>query len=262
MSFLPAGSFREGDSVLHKMDPFCKLLSAFLLLAAVILSNTFPGYGLAAGGLLAVILVSRLGLGTALSGVKRMRFFFCLILLMNMAFYETEQIWWKWWIFRFSGDGLVQGMQVVLRVAMAMVLGNLLVSATSPLELVGAMESLMYPLKFIGVPIRDVAMILGVAIQFIPAFSEEAEMIRRAQTARGARFESRRLTEKAKSIVPLVVPIFLAAFRRADELAIAMEARGYRRTKGKLRRRRRRLSPADAIGLLLCGLLCAAEAVL
>ena len=179
-----------------------------------------------------------------------------------MAFYETEQIWWKWWIFRFSGDGLVQGMQVVLRVAMAMVLGNLLVSATSPLELVGAMESLMYPLKFIGVPIRDVAMILGVAIQFIPAFSEEAEMIRRAQTARGARFESRRLTEKAKSIVPLVVPIFLAAFRRADELAIAMEARGYRRTKGKLRRRRRRLSPADAIGLLLCGLLCAAEAVL
>ena len=87
-------------------------------------------------------------------------------------------------------------------------------------------------------------------------------MIRRAQTARGARFESRRLTEKAKSIVPLVVPIFLAAFRRADELAIAMEARGYRRTKGKLGRRRRRLSPADAIGLLLCGLLCAAEAVL
>lgn len=262
MSFLPAGSYREGDSVLHKMDPFCKLLCTLLFLAAVILSRTVPGYVLAAGGLLGVILISRLGLGTALSGIKRMWLFFCLILLMNTAFFETEQIWWQWWIFRFSADGLVQGLQVVLRVAMAMVLGNLLVSTTSPLELVGAMESLMYPLKLIGVPIRDVAMILGVSIQFIPTFSEEAETIRKAQTARGARFESRKLSEKAKSILPLVVPIFLAAFRRADELAMAMEARGYRRTKGKIRKRRRRLSHGDGIGLLLCILLVAAEVLL
>lgn len=262
MSFPPAGSYREGDSILHKMDPFCKLLCTLLFLTAVILSDTFPGYILAAAGLLVVTMVSRLGLRTALSGVKRMWLFFCLILLMNTAFFETEQTWWEWWIFRFSADGLIQGLQVVLRVAMAMVLGNLLVSATSPLELVGAMESLMYPLKFIGVPIRDVAMILGVAIQFIPAFSEEAETIRKAQTARGARFESRKLSEKAGSVVPLVVPIFLAAFRRADELAMAMEARGYRRTKGKIRKRRRHLSPADGIGLLLCVLFCAAEVLL
>lgn len=262
MSFLPTGSYREGDSVLHKMDAFCKLLCTLLFLAGVILSDSFPGYGLAVGCLLAVTLLSRLGPGASLRGVKRMWLFFCLILLMNTAFFETEQIRWGWWIFRFSADGLVQGLQVVLRVVMAMVLGNLLMSTTSPLELAGAIESLLSPLKFIGVPVRDVAMILGVAIQFIPTFSEEAEAIRKAQTARGARFESRKLSEKAKSVVPLVVPVFLAAFRRADELAMAMEARGYRRTKGKIRKRRRHLSLRDGIGLLLCGLFCAAEVML
>ncbi len=260
MSFLPAGSYREGDSVLHKMDSFSKLLCMLLLLAAVVLCDTLPGYGLMAGGLGALIWLSRLGFGTVLGGVKGMGPFFCLILLMNMVFFETEQTWWKWWIFQLSPEGLVQGLQVVLRVAMAMVLGNLLVSVTSPLELTGAMESLLYPLRFIGVPIRDVAMILGAAIQFIPVFSQEAEMIRKAQIARGARFESRKLSERAKSIVPLVVPVFLAAFRRADELAVAMEARGYRRTKGKARPGRRTLSAADGMGILLCCLLCAVEA--
>ena len=262
MSFLPAGSYREGDSVLHKMDSFCKLLCFLVFLGAVILSSSFAGYGLTAGGLLLLIGLSRVGFEAALSGVKQMGLFFALILLMNAFFFQTEQFWWEWWIFRFSEAGLIQGLQVVLRVAMAMALGNLLVTTTSPMEIVGAMESLMYPLKFIGIPIRDVAMILGAAIQFIPTFSEEAEMIRRAQTARGARFESRKLTEKAKSILPLVVPVFLGAFRRADELAMAMEARGYRRTKGKIRHRSRRLSAADGIGILACCLLCAAEAVL
>ena len=203
MSFLPAGSYREGDSVLHKMDSFCKLLCFLVFLGAVILSSSFAGYGLTAGGLLLLIGLSRVGFEAALSGVKQMGLFFALILLMNAFFFQTEQFWWEWWIFRFSEEGLIQGLQVVLRVAMAMALGNLLVTTTSPMEIVGAMESLMYPLKFIGIPIRDVAMILGAAIQFIPTFSEEAEMIRRAQTARGARFESRKLTEKAKSILPL-----------------------------------------------------------
>lgn len=262
MSFQPMGSYREGHSLLHKMDSFCKLLCFLVLLGAVILSSSFAGYGLTAGGLLLLIGLSRVGFEAALSGVKRMGLFLALVLLMNGVFFETDQYWWKWWIFRFSQDGLIQGLQVVLRVAMAMVLGNLLVATTSPMEIVGAMESLMYPLKFIGVPVRDVAMILGAAIQFIPTFSEEAEMIRRAQTARGARFESRKLTEKAKSMLPLVVPVFLGAFRRADELAMAMEARGYRRTKGKIRPKRRRLSAADGIGILACCLLCAAEVVL
>lgn len=262
MNLMPAGSYREGDSVLHKMDSFSKLFCTILLLVAVVLSDNVPGYGLMMGILLVLVRISRLGVGTALGGIRRMRFFFCVILLMNGAFFEAEHFWWKWWIFQFSAEGFLQGLQVVLRVAMAMVLGNLLVSATSPLELVGAMESLMYPLKYIGIPVRDVAMILGVAIQFIPTFSEEADMIRKAQTARGARFESRKLSEKAKSIVPLVVPVFLAAFRRADELALAMEARGYRRIKGKIRRRRRELSVADLVGLLLCTFLCCAEAAL
>ncbi|MCI9435973.1 MAG: energy-coupling factor transporter transmembrane protein EcfT [Lachnospiraceae bacterium] len=262
MSFLPAGGYREGCSVLHKMDALGKLICTFLLLGAVIVCHSLPGYGAMAAVLLLLVRFSGLGFGTAFNGVKRMGLFFCVILVMNAVFFEAEQVWWQWWIFRFSREGMIQGMRVVVRVAFAMILGNLLLSTTSPMEIVGAIESLLFPLQWVGIPVRDVAMILGVSIQFIPAFSQEAETLRKAQTARGARFESRKLSEKARSVLPLVVPIFLAAFRRADELALAMEARGYRRTKGRSRFRRRRLSAADGIGILASLLFYAAQAML
>lgn len=175
---------------------------------------------------------------------------------------KAKQPLWNWWIFRFSLDGVTQGINVVLRVNLAMIIGNILVSTTSPLEIIGAIESLIYPLKYIGVPIQDVAMILGVSIQFIPIFMEETDMIRKAQTARGARFESKKICEKAQSVIPLVVPIFLSAFQRADELSVAMEARGYHRKSKKVKNRKRKISTLDLIFFIGSCVLCVVESII
>lgn len=252
----------EGSSPIHRMDAFVKLLCILLLLAAVILSDTLAGYGLIIGLIALAVRYTGVGLRNALRGVRRMWLFFLVIFLMNALFSEAERPLSGFWIFQFSREGAVQGTHVVVHVVLAMILAGILVSTTTPLKLVGAVESLIFPLKYVGVPVQDVAMILGIAVQFIPTFAQEAELIRKAQTARGARFESKRLTEKAKSFLPLVVPVFLSAFRRADELSVAMEARGYRGAGRGAVFQKRRLQPADVAALLLSCLSCALEIIL
>lgn len=256
MREMPAGGYVEGKSLLHRMDAFVKLLCTFLLLAAVIACDSALGYGLVLIATGTAIRLSGIGFSRALGGIRQLWLFFLVIFLMNAFFSGSGEALWSWWVFRLSVRGAEQGFHVVVHVALAMVLGNLLVSTASPLEITGAMETLLRPLQYVGVPVQDVAMILGVAIQFIPIFHEEAEMIRKAQTARGAQFESRKLTEKAKSVLPLVIPIFLSAFRRADELSVAMEARGYHRTKKKRKYRKRSIQPVDWAALGCCCLLC------
>ena len=124
-----------------------------------------------------------------------------------------------------------------MHVALIMVLCNVFMCTTSPIEITGAIEFLISPLSLVKVPVEDIAMILGVALQFIPTLKREADTIKKAQIARGARFESRKLLERAKSYFPLIIPIFISAFRRAEELSLAMEARGYRKSEAKTKRK-------------------------
>ena len=262
MNFMPAGGYVEGSSPIHRMDAFIKLLCMLLLLGAVILCDTLAGYALIIVLIALSARCSGVGPGGVLRGIRHMRLFFGVIFLMNALFFEGEGPAYRFWIFHISREGAVQGAHVVLHVALAMALAGILVATTPPLEMVGAVESLIFPLKYVGVPVQDVAMILGIAIQFIPTFAREAAMIRMAQTARGARFESRNLMEKARSFLPLVVPVFLSAFRRADELAMAMEARGYRRVGKGAVFRKRRLRAGDMAALLLSCLFCVLESIL
>ena len=167
----------------------------------------------------------------------------------------------RWWIFCPSMQGLVQGANVVLRVVLILILSNVLTTTTAPLKLTDGMERLLSPLRVIRVPTEQVAMIISVAIQFIPTIFEETDMIRKAQMARGARFDSRNYFEKAKAVMPLVIPIFLAAFKRADELSLAMEARGYRTDVRRAVKKREKLCAADFAALLVCAALCAMQTV-
>lgn len=253
------GGYIESGSPIHKMDAFIKFLSMLLLLVSVILSNTIFGYLITIIFIMLIIAASSIGFKNALGGITRMWLFFIIIFLMNTVFFETDTPLFSWWIFTPSFDGAIQGLNVVFRVALAIVIGNILISTTSPLEIIGAIETLIFPLKYIGVPVRDIAMIFGVAIQFIPTFANETQMIRKAQTARGSRFESKKLIEKAQSFIPLVVPIFLSAFRRADELSVAMEARGYRRTKGGGTLIKRKIVARDIFFVLFSATLCVAQ---
>ena len=191
-------------------------------------TTTIPGYLLLALITALLIRISGIRAGTVLRSATRLGWFFAVIFLMNLCFYGPEDPWFSWWIFRPSMEGLLQGVHVVARVFLLLVLSNLLTICTAPLAMTEAIERMLSPLRYIGIPSDLIAMILSVAIQFIPTLLEETDNIRKAQTARGARFDSPKLLEKGKAVLPLVVPIFLAAFKRADELSLAMEARGYR----------------------------------
>lgn len=228
MRGLPAGLYQPGSSLLHRLCPWCKLLCLLFLLCAVVTIETIWGY-LAAAVLAAVLCVcSRLPMGMLLGPVWRLKWFFLTILVMNVCFYSPQEPWLKLWILTPSQEGLMQGVHTVVRVVLLLIFSGLVTATTAPLAMTGAMELLLSPLSLVRLPVGQIAMILSVAVQFVPTLLEEADAIRKAQTARGAGFDSKKLRDRAGALAPLVVPVFLAAFKRADELSLAMEARGYR----------------------------------
>ena len=239
------GQFTPGTSILHRLDARAKFFGFLILIAATVCTDAWLGYALLLAVTAAVVAVCGLPLRTALASVARMGWFFLLIFVMNALFFATDDAIWHWWILTLSVPGIVQGAQ-----------------ATPPLEITGAIQTLLSPLRLVRLPVEDIAMILSVAVQFIPTLLEETDTIRKAQIARGARFESRRLHERAQAMLPLIVPIFLSAFKRADELAMAMEARGYRGARGRTRKKSVPLPLSGWGALALCALVCAAEILL
>jgi len=259
MNRLPTGMYLPGNSIIHRLDCRIKLLALLIVIATVLLVNSLTGYGIMLAFTVVVILLTGISLSTALNSANKLVWFFIVILLMNTVFYSPDKAWFSFWIFNPSLSGLMQGIDVVLRVLLVLVISNVLTSATSPMEITNALESLMSPLKFIGIPTEQIAMILSIAIQFIPTLSKETDMIRKAQMARGARFDSRKIFEKAEAVLPLVVPIFFAAFKRADELSLAMEARGYRTASGRTKKEFSPLSYKDYSALAIVMALCAVQ---
>lgn len=257
MKGLPVGMFQPGDSFIHNLHAAVKIAALLLMLTAVINTSTVPGYAVMIAFTALLIRLSRMKYAYALAAVLRLSWFFIVILFMNLCFYAPDDPWVCFWIFRPSYEGLMQGINVVMRVAMMLVLSNILTLTTAPIEMTGAIAWLLSPLRIIKVPTGQVAMILSVAVQFIPTLLEETEQIRKAQTARGARFDSRKLAEKAKAVMPLAIPVFVAAFKRADELSLAMESRGYRADSRTFSPERIRLDRNDISALLACCALCA-----
>lgn len=229
-----------------------KIVCFALYTAAVILSHSAAAYCVVLMFMLLAVFLARLSIRSVISPVKRLFWFFSLIFIMNLLFFSPQSAWFKFWIFAPSIIGAQQGISVVIRVLFVLIMGNVLVSTTSPISMTKAIENLIFPLSLLKIPTGQIAMILSAAIQFIPVLFEETELIRKAQTARGAKFDSRRLRDKVSTVLPLAIPVFISAFKRADELSLAMEARGYstdknRRTHGKIR-----LEERDYAALSLC----------
>ena len=228
MNRIPAGMYIPGKSFLHRLDSFVKLIGFLLFFAAVIAAGNVLGYLLFVPLLILLIKLSKITPNLIFGPVRRIFMFYVVIFLMNSFFHESDNPLWEWTIFRLSLEGIVQGAHVVLRLIIIIIAGTIFTAVTSPMEITSALKRLFRPLKYIKIPVDIISLIISVAIQFIPVLSEEIEMIRMAQIARGARFNSRNLREKAASMLPIIIPVFLGAFKRADELALAMEARGYR----------------------------------
>ena len=259
MRGLPAGVYIPGYSSLHRLDARAKIVSLLLLITAMAVTSTLYGYLVILGVVAGIFRLSGLPYRAVLAPVGRLWPFFLLIFLMNTLFYDTAQTLWSWGVLSLSEEGMRQGARVGLNVFFLMILGQVLTGTTAPLDMTAGLSRLLSPLRLLRVPVEDVAMIIGAAVQFVPVLLEETEQIKKAQTARGARFESKRLTERLRSVLPLAAPIFLSAFRRADELALAMEARGYRNAKQRTKKEKMPLGRRDVAALVGSGLVCLAQ---
>lgn len=256
------GQFVPGSSVLHRLDARAKLLCFILLIAAIILTDSAWGYALVLGFMTVLICTCGLPVSTALGSVKRMFWFFVVIFIMNALFFTTDNAFWKWWIISLSVNGMVQGFSVVFRIIIILIAANIFTLVSPPLETTAAIQALLKPLKLVRLPADEISMILSVAIQFIPTLLQEADTIKKAQIARGARFESKKLHERAAAMLPLIVPMFLSAFKKADELATAMEARGYRGEKYRTRKKHGSMPLKSYFAIIICCALCAAEIII
>lgn len=221
-----AGRYVPLDTPIHRADPFAKLC---VFLAAVLLASLggLPGQCVVFIAVLTAASLARMPLKELLGTMKEILPFLLTIFLMNGLFFPGDQVLWKRWIFCISEEGLRRGFSILAVMAELVMLSAVLRRTTTPLELTDAVVKLLHPLKFLGADVNEISLLLSLAIQFIPVLQEESRVILRAQQARGAAVGKGRLTERARAVLPMVVPIFLSAFRRADELSQAMEARGY-----------------------------------
>ena len=227
------GQYFPGNSVIHKLDPRMKLMLIIAAIVAIFLAHTWVGYVVMFAFLIAVIIISRVSVKFVLRGLKPLWFIIILTFVLNTFFYTEGEIIASWWIIKISQQGLFNAIRLAVRLVLLIMTTTMLTLTTSPIALTDGLESLLKPLRIIKFPVHELAMMMTIAMRFIPTLLEETDKIMKAQTARGAEFDSGNIIKRAKGMVPLLVPLFVSAFRRADELAFAMEARCYNGGEGR-----------------------------
>ncbi len=256
------GQYFPGKSIIHRLDPRTKLMAVTLYIVALFLCKSFVTYAMMFVVLALCIGLSRVPLKSILRGMKPVLFIVCFTALLNLFYTPGEHELFHFWIFRATWEGLLAAFYMVIRILMLIAGTFLLTYTTSPILLTDGLESLMKPLKKIRVPVHELAMMMSIALRFIPTLIEETDKIMAAQRARGADFESGNLMQRAKAMIPLLVPLFISAFRRADELAVAMECRCYHGGEGRTRLRQLSYQAKDWIALALFLVLTVAVGVL
>ncbi|MGB4614596.1 MAG: energy-coupling factor transporter transmembrane component T [Limnochordia bacterium] len=250
MKNITIGQYIPGESIVHQLDPRTKILATFLFIALLFLVETFTGYALGALMLFVIVLLSRIPVKFVLRGIRPLMFI--IVLTLCLHFFMTEgRVILQIWFLKLTYEGLIRGLMMVSRLILLIIGSSLLTLTTSPILLTDGIESLLKPFRAVGVPAHELAMMMTIALRFIPTLVEETEKIMKAQMARGADFESGNIFHRAKSLIPILIALFVSAFRRADELAVAMEARGYRGGEGRTRFRVLKFTRRDAAALIL-----------
>lgn len=256
------GQFVPGDSPVHRLDPRTKILAMIAYIVLVFLVRAMPVFAVPLLFVLGALLASGVPARYALSSLRPMRWLIAFMFLINLFFTQGDRVLFSWWIIRVTAEGLRQAVFISLRLILLVAGTSLLTLTTSPIALTDGLERLLKPLKRIRFPAHELAMMMTIALRFIPTLLEETERIRKAQMARGADFETGGPLARARAMVPLLVPLFVSAFRRADELAMAMESRCYHGGEGRTRMHELHYARRDLLAALLIALLLAAVPVI
>lgn len=220
------GQYYPAESVLHRLDPRTKFLGTMAFIVSVFVFHTFPGYAVATVFLAAMIVLSKVPVKFMFKGLKAILVILLVTVVFNILLTPGEVLW-KWGFLRITKEGLILAGRMAIRLTYLVIGSSIMTLTTTPNQLTDGLERLLRPLNKIHVPVHEIAMMMSIALRFIPILLEETDKIMKAQIARGADFENGNLIQKAKNMVPLLVPLFISAFRRANDLAMAMEARCY-----------------------------------
>ena len=220
------GQFFPGNSIIHRLDPRMKIILVVLYVVNLFLVSSAVGYAFMTVFTFGIIALTKIPLKLYFRGLKPLLFIVVFTAILNL-FYSAGEPLVQFWIFKITLNGIKTAVFMVLRILLLVLGTSVLSYTTSPIVLTGGLERLLSPLSKIKVPVQEFAMMKTIALRFIPTLLEETDKIMNAQKARGADFETGSLLQRAKALTPILIPLFVSAFRRADELAVAMECRGY-----------------------------------
>ena len=242
------GQYFPGDTVIHRLDPRTKLILVVLYIIALFNAKGWGAYLLILAVTSICMVVSHISPRNIFKGLKPMLFIIALTALLNIFYTQGTPIREGWII---TWEGIERAVKMMLRITLLIVGTFLLTYTTSPMELTDGLERLLKPLNRVKVPVHEITLMMSMALRFIPTLIEETDKIMSAQKARGADFETGNLIERAKALLPILVPLFVSAFRRADELAVAMESRCYHGGEGRTRMKQLRFCTRDFVALIL-----------
>ena len=257
LSNITIGQYFPGTSPVHKLDPRTKIVLTVAFLVCIFLAKKFSCFAVIALFVLICCLLSKINLKFLVRGLKPIAIIVIFTFLLNLFLGTGEDILWKWKFLTITESSLRTALFMAVRLILLVCGSQLLTLTTSPIALTDGLESLLKPLTKIGFPGHELAMMMSIALRFIPTLIEETERIMSAQKARGADFETGGLMKRAKALLPLLVPLFVSAFKRADELAMAMEARCYRGGEGRTKMKPLKFAWRDLIAAIVFGCLIA-----
>lgn len=242
------GQYFPGNSVIHRLDPRMKILLILALIVVVFLCNNFVSLLAVALMVVVLVAVSKIPFKTILKSIKPLIFVIAFTSVINL-FYGTGEPLVTFWIFKITYNGIMTAVFMTVRILCLVVIGSLLTYTTSPTALTDAIEALMKPLTLVKIDVHTIAMTMTIALRFIPTLIEEIDKIMSAQKSRGADMENGNLIQRSKALIPVLIPLFISSFRRANELAYAMECRCYRGGSGRTKMKRMKLGAIDYLSL-------------
>jgi len=242
------GQYFPGDTIIHRLDPRTKLIMVVVYIVALFMAKTWTAYAMMFVLLVCLIAASRINLKVILRGLRPILIVVALTVLLNI-FLTDGEVLVSFWVIKITREGLVTAAKTALRLIMLITGTFMLTYTTSPIALTDGIESLFKPLSVIKFPVHELAMIMSIALRLVPALIEETQKIMSAQKARGADFETGNIMHRAKALLPVLVPLFINSFRRADDLADAMESRCYHGGTGRTRMKQLHFHYRDVISL-------------
>ncbi len=257
MSNMVLGRYLPLDSKIHNMDPRAKIMCMLFLLIAIFIPAGYVGYAILLTIVFVVVLMSKIGLPYIFKAMKPMLFMMIFLFVINMLVIKRGNLLFELGWFSIYDEAIFQTLYIVIRLLLMISITTLLTATTKPLDLTLGIEDLLGPFQKIGLPSHIIAMMISIALRFIPTLIEETQRIMKAQASRGVDFEEGKFMEKIRSILSLIVPLFISAFQRAEDLAYAMEARGYAPENKRTRYKLLKLRAFDVVAMIFCVLVIA-----